>query len=162
IFGDGDVTTGAPRLIPDSSGLIANALSLIAHLLLQVTLMLGHVALVMRHVALMLRFIAHALGFLLRCHHCVMNDPAIHVVVLLNTGRGGWTVRDHVVNDQTETFRQAELFADHARNIRRLDAKISDRNLFLVTVAISAWTDGSIRWRARRRIWWRRRIRLSE
>src|SRR5262249_49608946 len=59
-------------------------------------------------------------------------------VVLLDAGRGRWTVGNNVINDQTETFRQTELFADNPRHVRSLHAKIRDWNfLFVFLVALT-------------------------
>src|SRR5205814_8185111 len=71
-------------------------------------------------------------------------------VVLLNTRRGSWTVRNDIINNQAETFREAELFAHNPRNVGSFDAKKCDWHFFLMAVALIAGTDRTIRWCAGR------------
>src|SRR5437764_5287518 len=67
-------------------------------------------------------------------------------VIRLNAGRGRGTVRNNVIDDQSKTLRQTELFADNSWHFRGFDTEKGDRHFFLMPLAIA----GRLSWLARR------------
>src|SRR4029077_6476352 len=51
-------------------------------------------------------------------------------IVLLKTSRGRRTVGYHIIDNETESFGQAELFAHHGRNLRSFDPQENERDFW--------------------------------